>query len=178
MAKISAKSHVEVSVADKQSTIATRGGNLPRYLSDYTKVPGQNKLQTIKNRRKSMRANLTRKMKIIRDYQTERKDRKLIELACTQLNRPSDQLIANHGEFQALCDDHEELQEAGTWLLESQELVKELMCRTVEYGEVKTRTSGMDSNAHIKPKTPKVRRKRTDHSTMQRLRQRPSSSNK
>ena len=108
-----------------------------------------------------MRANLTLKMKIIREYQTERKDRKLIELACTQLNRPSDQLIANHGEFQALCDDHEELQEAGTWLLESQELVKELMCRTVEYGEVKTRTSGMDSNAHIKPKTPKVRRKRT-----------------
>ena len=97
--------------------------------------------------------------------------------SCTQLNRPSDQLIANHGEFQALCDDHDELQEAGTWLLESQELVKELMCRTVEYGEVKTRTSGMDSNAHIKPKTPKVRRKRTDHSTMQRLRQRPSSSN-
>ena len=124
-----------------------------------------------------MRANLTRKMKIIREYQTERKDRKLIELACTQLNRPSDQLIDNHGEFQALCDDHEELKEAGTWLLESQELVKELMCRTVEYSEVKTRTSGMDSNAHIKPKTPKVRRKRTDHSTMQRLRQRPSSSN-
>lgn len=118
-----------------------------------------------------MRANLTRKMKIIREYQTERKDRKLIELACTQLNRPSDQLIDNHGEFQALCDDHEELQEAGTWLLESQELVKELMCRT------KTRTSGMDSNAHIKPKTPTARRKRTDHSTMQRLRQRPSSSN-
>ena len=78
-----------------------------------------------------MRANLTRKMKIIREYQTERKDRKLIELACTQLNRPSDQLIDNHGEFQALCDDHEELQEAGTWLLESQELVKELMCKTV-----------------------------------------------
>ena len=42
MAKISAKSHVEVSVVDKQSTIATRGG------------------------------------KIIREYQTERKDRKLI----------------------------------------------------------------------------------------------------
>ena len=61
--------------------------------------------------------------------------------------------------------------------MESQELVKELICRTVEYGEVKTHTSGMDSNAHIKPKTPKVRRKRTDHSTMQRLRQRPSSSN-
>ena len=56
-----------------------------------------------------MRANWTRKMKIIREYQTERKDRKLIELACTQLNRPSDQLIDNHGEFQALCDDHEEL---------------------------------------------------------------------
>lgn len=92
-------------------------------------------------------------MKIIKEYQTERKDRKLIELARTELNRPWDQLIDNHGEFQALCDDHEELQEADTWLLESQELVKELMCRTVEYGKVKTHTSGMDLNAHIKPKT-------------------------
>lgn len=91
MAKISAKSHVEKSVVNEQSTIVTRGGNLPRYLSDYTEVPGQIKLQTIKNRRKSMRANLTRKMKIIKEYQTEREDRNLIELACTQLNRPSDQ---------------------------------------------------------------------------------------
>ena len=77
----SAKSHVEVSDVDERREIVTRQRNLPRYLSDYTFVPGQNKLQTIKNRRKSMRANLTRKMNIIKEYLEERKDRKLIELA-------------------------------------------------------------------------------------------------
>ena len=71
---------------DEQSGIVTRERNLPRYLSDYTEVPGQKKLQTIKNRTKSMRANLTRKMNIIKEYLKERKDRKLINLACTQLN--------------------------------------------------------------------------------------------
>ena len=41
-------------------------------------------------------------------------------------------MIENQGEFQALCDDDEELQEADTWLLESQALVEELICRIVE----------------------------------------------
>ena len=59
---------------DEQNEIVTREKNLPRYLSDYTEVPGPNKLQTIKNRRKSMLANLTRKMNIIRKYLKERKD--------------------------------------------------------------------------------------------------------
>ena len=80
MAEKSAKSLVEVSDVDERSGIVKRERELPRYLSDYTEVPGQNKLQTIKNRRKSMRANLTRKMKIIKKYLKERKDRKLIEL--------------------------------------------------------------------------------------------------
>lgn len=61
-----------------------------------------------------MRADLTRKMNIIKEYLKERKDRKLIELACTQLNRVWSQLIENHGEFQALCDNDEELHEADT----------------------------------------------------------------
>ena len=68
---------------DKRREIVTRERNLTRYLSDYTEVLGQNKLQTIKNRRKSMRVNLTRKMNLIKEYLKERKDRKLIELACT-----------------------------------------------------------------------------------------------
>ena len=56
MAEKSAKSHVEVSDVDERSEIVTSDErHLPRYLSDYTEVPGQNKLQTIKNRRKSMR---------------------------------------------------------------------------------------------------------------------------
>ena len=90
------KSHVEVSDVDEQIGIVTRERNLPRYLSDYTEVPGQKKLQTIKNRRKSTRANLTRKMNIIKMYLKERKDRKLINLACTQLNRVWEQLIETH----------------------------------------------------------------------------------
>ena len=61
-----------------------------------------------------MRADLTRKMNIIKEYLKERKDRKLIELACTQLNRVWNQLIENHGEFQSLCDNDEELHEADT----------------------------------------------------------------
>ncbi|PFX12456.1 hypothetical protein AWC38_SpisGene23585 [Stylophora pistillata] len=75
MAEKSAKLHMEVSGMDERSEIVTRERNLPRYLSDYTEVPRQNKLQTFKNRRKSMRGNLTRKMNIIREYLKEQKDR-------------------------------------------------------------------------------------------------------
>ena len=166
MAEKSAKSHVEASAVDEQSKLVTRERNLPRYLSDYTEVPGQNKLQTIKNRRKSMRANLTRKINIIKEYLKEQKDYKLIELACTQLNRTWDQLIENHGEFQAVCYVDEELQEADTWLLESQAFDEELICRTVEYREVKTHTTGIDSNANIEPEPPKTRTERTDDSSI------------
>ena len=150
MAEKSGKSLVEVSYADERSGIVTRERNLPRYLSDYTKVPGQNKLQTIKNRRKSMRANLTRKMNIIMEYLKERKDRKLIEIACTQLNRAWDQLIENHREFQASCNDDEELQKADTWLLEFQALVEELICRTVDYG-LTLQTKIRIFNSNVKP---------------------------
>ena len=76
-------------------------------------------------------------MNIIKEYLKEWKDRKLIELACTQLNQAWEQLIENHREFQALCEDNKDLQEADTWLLESQALVEELICRSVDYGEVK-----------------------------------------
>ena len=76
-------------------------------------------------------------MNIIKEYLKERKDRKLLELACTQLDRAWEQLIENHRAFQALCDDDQDLQEAYTWLNESQALVEELICRTVDYGEVK-----------------------------------------
>ena len=42
MAEKSVKSHVEVSDVDEQSGIVTHERNLPRYLSDYTEVPGKN----------------------------------------------------------------------------------------------------------------------------------------
>ena len=71
---------------------STRERNLPKHLNDYTNVPGQNKLQTIKNRRSSMKANLTKKINIIENYIEGRKNRKLIELALTQLNTAWDQL--------------------------------------------------------------------------------------
>ena len=101
-------------------------------------------------------------MNILKEYLKERKDHKLIELACTQLNRAWDQLIENHGEFQALCDDDEELHEADTWLLEFQALVEEL----IWYGEVKKHSSGTVSKAHIEREAPKIRTQRTDNSSM------------
>ena len=107
-----------------------------------------------------MRENLTWKMNIIKEYLKEWKDRNLIELACTQLNRAWEQLIENHREFQALCGDDEELQEADTWLLESQALVEALICRTVGYGEVKSHAGEMVS------KVPKVRTEGTDNSSI------------
>ncbi|KAK2550175.1 hypothetical protein P5673_029210 [Acropora cervicornis] len=154
MAEKSAKSHVEVSDVDEQSGIVTRERNLPRYLSDYTEVLGQNKPQTIKNRRKSMQANLTGKMNIIKEYLIERKDCKLINLACTQLNRVWEQLIENHKEFQALCKEDEDLQEADTALAE------ELNCGTVYYGEVELHSGEMVSKAT------KVRTEGTENSSI------------
>ena len=110
MAEKSAKSQVESVAAEEENTLATslatspatRERNLPSYLSDYTDVPGQNKLLTIKNRRRSMRANFTKKINIIDEYLKSWKSRKLIELAVTQLNRAWEQLIENHKEFQTV----------------------------------------------------------------------------
>ena len=89
---------------------------------------------------------------------------KLIELACAQLNRAWEQLIEkfNHREFQALCEDDEDLHEADTRLLESQALVDELICRTVhvDYSEVKLHSGEMVS----KGKTSKFRTEGTDNS--------------
>ena len=160
MAEKSAKSPVEVSDVDERGGIVTLERSLPRYLRNYTEAPGQNKLQVIKNRRKSMRANLKRKMNIIKEYLKERKDRKLIELACTQLNRSWAQLIENHREFQTLCEEDEDLQEADTWLLESQALVEELICKVFDFGEVKLHSGEMVSKA------PKVRTDGTDNSSI------------
>ena len=70
MAEKSTKSHEATSNAEEENTLAmplaASERNLPSYLSAYIGgVPGQNKLQTIKNRRKSMRSNLTKKINTI-----------------------------------------------------------------------------------------------------------------
>ena len=117
MAENSTKSHVDADGSAVERS--TRERSLPKHLSDYTDVPGQNKLQTIKNRRSSMKANLTKKINITENYIEGRKNRKLIELALTQLNRAWGQLIENHKEFETLCNNDEKLQNADTWLLES-----------------------------------------------------------
>ena len=52
-------------------------------------------------------------------------------------------MIENQRAFQALCEDDEDLQAADTWLNESQALVEELICRTVDYGEVKLHSGEM-----------------------------------
>ena len=69
-------------------------------------------------------------------------------------------MIENHREFQALCEDNEDLQEADTWLLESQAPVEELICRTVDYLEVKLHSGEMVSKA------PKVRTEGTNNSSI------------
>ena len=156
MAEKSAKSQVDSVAAEEENTLATslatRERNLPSYLNDYTDVPGQNKLLTIKNRRRSMRANLTKKINIIDEYLKSRKSRKLIELAVTQLNRAWEQLIENHKEFQTMCSCDKELQDADTWLIESQAVVEEIICRAFEYQELKIDSDGSESNVAIAPK--------------------------
>ena len=85
MAKKSTKSHVGSVAAEGENTfatsIATGERNLPSYLSGYTDVSGQNKLLTITNRQRSMRANLTKKVNTIDEYLKSRKTHKLIELS-------------------------------------------------------------------------------------------------
>ena len=56
-------------------------------------------------------------------------------------------MIENHKEFQALCSNDEELQDAETWILESQAVVEELICRAVEYQEDKIVCGGSELSA-------------------------------
>ena len=44
-------------------------------------------------------------------------------------------MTENHGQFQALCTDDIQPKEADTWLLESQAVVDEIVCRAVECEE-------------------------------------------
>ena len=99
-----------------------------------------------------MRANLTKKINMIHEYLKSRKSRKLIELAVTQLNRAWEQLLENHKEFQTMCSCDKELQDADTWLLESQGVVEEVICRTSEYQELKIDSDGSEFNVPIAPK--------------------------
>jgi len=48
-----------------------------------------------------------------------------------------------------LCSNDEELQNADTWLLESQAVVEELICRAVDYQEDKIDSGGSELNAPI-----------------------------
>ena len=98
MAEKSTKSHEETSAAEEENSHATplavSERNLPSYLSHHTDVPGQNKLQMIKNRRKSVRSNLT-KRNTIYEYLESRKNSKSIELVRTQLCRAWEQVTEN-----------------------------------------------------------------------------------
>ena len=51
------------------------------------------------------------------------------------------------------CD--KELQDADTWLIESQTVVEEFICRTFEYQELKIDSSGSESYVPIAPKESK-----------------------
>ena len=73
----------------------------------------------------------------------------MIALLLSQLNRAWDQLIENHKEFETLCSNDEELQNADTWLLESQTVVEELICRAVDYQEDEIDNGGSELNAPI-----------------------------
>ena len=44
-------------------------------------------------------------------------------------------MTENHGQLQALCTDDIQPKEADTWLLESQAVVDEIVCRAVECEE-------------------------------------------
>ena len=102
-----------------------------------------------------MRANLTKKINNIDEYQKSRKSRKLTELAVTQLNRAWEYLIENHKEFQTMCSCDKELQDAYTWLIESQAVVEEVICRNFEYQELKIDSDGSECNVPIAPKESK-----------------------
>ena len=73
----------------------------------------------------------------------------------TQFNRAWEQLIENHKEFQTLCSCDKELQDVDTWLIESQALVEDVICRTFEYQELKIGSDGSESSVSIAPKESK-----------------------
>ena len=54
-----------------------------------------------------------------------------------------------------MCSGDKELQDADTWLIESQAVVEEVICRTFEHQELKIDSDGSESNASIAPKESK-----------------------
>ena len=73
-----------------------------------------------------------------------------------------EQLIENHKEFQSLCSDDKELEYADTWLLESQAIVEELICRTVEYEKDKIVHGGSELSVPTETKKPEQVLDQTD----------------
>lgn len=114
----------------------------PAYLQDYVDVLGSRRklsnLEVVKNRRK------TKKTKAANEAISGRKSCKLLQRIANQLQQVWLQLRENHEEFEELCEDDDERQAADTWLLEAQEVVEELECRTMEYLEEKTAVSGSE----------------------------------
>ena len=51
-------------------------------------------------------------------------------------------MTENHGQFQAYCTDDIQPKEADTWLLESQAVVDEIVCRAVECEEDRIESGG------------------------------------
>ena len=64
-------------------------------------------------------------------------------------------MIENHKEFQTLCSCDKELQDADTWLIESQALVEDVICRAFEYQELKIGSDGSESSVPIASKESK-----------------------
>ena len=79
-------------------------------------------------------------------------NRRSIELACTRLRREKEQVTENLGQFQALCTDDIQPKEADTWLLESQAVVDEIVCRAVECEEDRIESGGPEFDVLIAPK--------------------------
>ena len=61
-------------------------------------------------------------------------------------------MTENHGQFQALCTDDIQPKEADTWLLESQAVVDEIVCRAVACEEDRIESGGPEFDVLIVPK--------------------------
>ena len=61
-------------------------------------------------------------------------------------------MTENLGQFQALCTDDIQPKEADTWLLESQAVVDEIVCRAVECEEDRIESGGPEFDVLIAPK--------------------------
>ena len=59
--------------------------------------------------------------------------------------------MGNYKEFQTVCSYDKEMQDADTWLIESQAVVEEVICRTFEYQELKIDSDGSEFN-DLQPK--------------------------